>query len=222
MNCTDTRALMSSYVDGEMTGRQMGEVHEHISDCNECGSQYLLLKRTQDVVATLGRKQAPPDLALRIRVALSQEAARKSQPWYESIRVRFENTLNAFLVPATAGTLSAIVVFGLLIGYFAAPPTLQADTNDVPTALYTPPELKYTPFDIGVGPLSDAVVVEAYVDANGRITDYKVLSAPEDLKDQLPELNNMLLFAQFRPATSFGQPTAGRAVLSFARVNVRG
>jgi hypothetical protein len=48
------------------------------------------------------------------------------------------------------------------------------------------------------------------------------LSAPEDAKDIVPELNKMLIFTTFRPATAFGQPTSGRAVLSFAQVNVRG
>jgi hypothetical protein len=73
-----------------------------------------------------------------------------------------------------------------------------------------------------MGALSDAVMVEAYVDANGRVQDYKILSAPPDMKDSLPELSNMLIFSQFRPATSFGRPTSGKVVLSFSRVNVKG
>jgi hypothetical protein len=221
MNCSETRALMSEYLDGAMTGRQMGEVHEHLSACAECGPTYLKLKRTQGMVATLGRKPAPPDLALRLRVTISREVAKSRIPWHERLRVRLENVINAFAVPATAGALSAVVVFGLLIGYFAMPPVLQAE-NDVPTMLYTPPELKYSPFEMTMGALSDAVMVEAYVDSNGRVQDYKILSAPPDMKDSLPELSNMLIFSQFRPATSFGRPTSGKVVLSFSRVNVRG
>jgi Putative zinc-finger len=221
MNCSETRALMSSYLDGAMTGKQMGEVNSHLTSCTGCGSHYLQLKHAQAIVAALGRKAAPPELALRLRVVLSREAARKRIPWHDKLRVRLENAVNAFAVPATAGVLSAIVVFGLLIGYFAMPPVLQAD-NDPPTMLYTPPELKYSPFEMTIGPLSDAVMVEAYVDANGRVQDYKILSAPPDMKESLPELSNMLIFSQFRPATSFGQPTSGKIVLSFSRVNVKG
>ena len=33
---------------------------------------------------------------------------------------------------------------------------------------------------------------------------------------------NLLVFAQFRPATAFGRPTSGHLVLSFARINVKG
>jgi HAE1 family hydrophobic/amphiphilic exporter-1 len=42
-------------------------------------------------------------------------------------------------------------------------------------------------------------------------------------KDQIkPQLENMLIFTTFRPATAFGQPTSGRAVLSFSKINVKG
>jgi Putative zinc-finger len=221
MKCIETRALMSSYLDGAMTGKQMGEVHQHLADCTECGARYRQLNHTQAALSALGRKPAPPDLALRLRVAISRQAARSRTPWHEVLQTRLENAINAFAVPATAGALSAIVVFGLLIGYFAMPPVLQAD-NDVPTMLYTPPELKYSPFEMTIGALSDAVMVEAYVDANGRVQDYKILSAPPDMEGSLPGLTNMLIFSQFRPATSFGRPTAGKIVLSFSRVNVRG
>jgi len=221
MKCNESRALMSLYLDGSMTGKQMGEVNEHLTTCSECGPMYLKLKRTQSVVASLGRKQAPPDLSLRLRVAISQESAKTGIRWHESLRVRIANAFQAFAVPATAGTLSAIVVFGLLAGYFAAPPALHAD-NDPPTMLYTPPELKYSPFELAVGPFSDVVMVEAYIDANGRVQDYKVLSAPPDMKGSLPELSNMLIFSQFRPATSFGRPISGKVVLSFSKVNVKG
>jgi hypothetical protein len=122
------------------------------------------------------------------------------------------------MVPATAGLLSAIVFFGLLIGFFALPSL----NNDVPTMLYTPPELALAPFGMSNSISSDSLVLEAYVDANGRVQDYRVLSPGSDggMGDQ--QLKNMLIFAIFRPATSFGRPTSGKVVLSFSHVNVRG
>ena len=65
-------------------------------------------------------------------------------------------------------------------------------------------------------------MVEAYIDANGRVQDYRILSAPRETDDVRSELENMLIFTTFRPATAFGQPTSGRAVLSFAKINVKG
>ena len=68
----------------------------------------------------------------------------------------------------------------------------------------------------------DSVVIEAYVDANGRVQDYRILSDPDDSKDLNPRVKNMLIFTTFRPALSMGRPTSGRAVLSFSKVSVRG
>ena len=54
--------------------------------------------------------------------------------------------------------------------------------------------------------------MEAFVDPSGRVQEFRVLAGPEELS---PELKNMLLFTQFRPAMSFGLPTSGRAILTF-------
>src|SRR5208283_2153201 len=49
------------------------------------------------------------------------------------------NALNAFMVPATAGALSAVLTFGLLFGFFAIPQQLEASSSDVPLMFYTGP-----------------------------------------------------------------------------------
>ena len=142
---------------------------------------------------------------------------------FEGIRTRVNDTFRGFMVPATAGVLSAVIFFGLLIGFFALPPQLEASDNDVPTMLYTPPELTLSPFGWEMSSINaDSLVVDVTVDPSGRVQDYTILSAPPDAKAILPQLNNMLIFTVFRPATSFGQPVAGRAVLSFSRVVVKG
>ena len=69
---------------------------------------------------------------------------------------------------------------------------------------------------------ADSLVVEAYVGSDGRVQDYRILSAPEDAEAILPQLKNMLIFATFQPATAFGQPTASRVVLTFSKVQVKG
>jgi hypothetical protein len=38
----------------------------------------------------------------------------------------------------------------------------------------------------------------------------------------MPAVKNMLIFTTFRPATSMGRPTPGHAVLSFAKISVKG
>jgi hypothetical protein len=36
------------------------------------------------------------------------------------------------------------------------------------------------------------------------------------------QLDQMMIFTTFRPATTFGRPAPGRVVLSFSRIHVRG
>jgi Putative zinc-finger len=221
MKCSDTRPLLSLYLDGATSRDERMAVELHLRDCVDCDKELNQLKRTHELVASVGRKPAPRDLALRLRVALSQEmAASRRSPW-TGILVRWENLFNAFMVPAAAGVATAVIVFGLLIGLLV--PNAMRQSNDVPTMLYTPPEISFSPFGLSMGSTNaDSVVVEAYVDANGRVQDYRVLSAPNEEKDLTPELKNMLIFTTFKPATAFGQPTAGRAILSFSNVQVKG
>ncbi len=222
MKCAFVQRLFSPYLDGAVTGRQMREIREHLAGCPACEREYALLEQSQAMLAALGRKKAPADLALKLRVAISQEAAGARRPLFAGLRVRLENMANAFMVPATAGAVTAIIIFGLLLGFFAVPAQLQA-SNDVPLMFYTPPELQESALGLGVGSINaDSVIVEAYVDANGRVQDYRILSAPKDTEQLLPELNNAMIFTVFRPATALGRPTVGRAILSFSKINVRG
>jgi Putative zinc-finger len=221
MKCSVAQKLMSSYLDGEVTRSQLAQVDEHLHSCGECAALYASIRQTQTLVASLGRKAAPPEMALRLRVAISQEIANARSSRWDALRVRWENAFNAIMVPATAGLVTTMIVFGLLISLIY-PGQVRA-SNDVPTMLYTPAELKFTPFEWSVGANSaDSLVVEAYVGPDGRIQDYRILSAPEDAQAILPELKNMLIFTTFHPATAFGQPTASRVILSFSKVQVKG
>jgi hypothetical protein len=219
MNCRESKLLLSPYLDGAVSGVEMHAIGEHLAGCPACNHYYASLRQTQHLVAGLGRARAPQDLGLRLQLAISREASRPSA--WERFQLRFEDGMRAFMVPATAGVLSAVLFFGLLIGFFALPPQLEASSNDVPISLYTPPKLQSSPFEFELA-AGGGITVEAYVDANGRVQDYKIISTSEDTKSILPELNNMLIFATFRPATSFGQPIPGRVILSFEKINVKG
>jgi len=221
MKCFVARKLMSSYVDACVTRSQLAQMNEHVRACTECAAQFASLQRAQSLVASLGRKTAPPELALKLRVALSQELANARRSRWEMLRLRWDNAFNATMVPATAGLLTTLIIFGVLIS-FLYPSQVRA-SNDVPTVLYTPAQLRSTPFELSVGDTSaESLVVEAYVGPDGRVQDYRILSAPEDAQAILPQLKNMLIFTTFQPATSFGQPTSGRVILTFSKVQVRG
>jgi len=221
MNCSVAKGLMSSYLDGSVTRRQLAQMNEHLGACAGCIAHFASVQRTQSLVSSLGRKTAPPDLALRLRVALSQELANSRRSRWEMLQLRWENAFNAIMVPATAGLITTLVIFGLLIGVLY--PAQVRASNDVPTRLYTPALLKSTPFELSVGVTSaESLVVEAYVGPDGRVQDYRILSAPEDAAAILPQLKNMLIFTTFQPATAFGQPISGRVILTFSKVQVKG
>jgi hypothetical protein len=223
MTCTEIRKLISPYLDGRVSGSEMLALTGHVEQCSLCAREYAAMQRTQQLLARVGRKKAPADLALKLRLAISREAAQQRRPRFEGARVRFQNGLNAFMVPATAGLVSAVLIFGLLLGFFALPAELRADSGDVPLMLYTGPQLEQSAFGTSLGNMGDdAVVVEAYVDANGRVEDYRILSQPGEAQAVLPQLKNLLIFTTFHPALSMGRPTSGTAVLSFSKISVKG
>jgi hypothetical protein len=223
MNCGEARKLFSPFLDGQASGREMRALDGHIEECSRCAREYVAMRRTQLLLANLGPKKAPADLALKLRVAISREIAQKRHFRFEGVLVRLENALNAFMVPATAGLVSAVLIFGLLLGFIALPGQLQAASGDVPLMLYTAPQLEQSVFGTSLGSIGeDSVVIEAYVDANGRVEDYRILSQSEDAKAMLPQVKNLLIFTTFRPALSMGRPTAGRAVISFSKISVKG
>src|SRR5581483_6986475 len=139
MNCAQAKSLFSPYLDGAVTGSQMRAIGEHLQACVACNREYHLLAGTQHILASLGRKKAPADLALKLRLAISHEVAASRHSWIEGWRVRIENTVQAFMVPVTAGLVSAVVIFGVLMGVFGVPSLQGMSQNDVPLMLYSEP-----------------------------------------------------------------------------------
>jgi hypothetical protein len=220
MNCAHAKSLFSCYLDGAVTGKQMHALSQHLETCDSCRQEYDSLRQTQQLLAQVGRRKAPADLALKLRIAVSHEVAQSKRPRLDGFLVRMANTLNGFMVPATAGLGCAVVIFVVLMGFLAP---LQADNPDVPLVLYTAPQLQQSAFGTTLDSINDdSLVIEADVDSRGRVQDYRILSNPREATALLPQVKNMLIFTTFRPATAMGRPTPGRAVLSFSKISVKG
>jgi hypothetical protein len=87
----------------------------------------------------------------------------------------------------------------------------------------TGPELQPSAFGMTMDSIDDdSLVIEALVDTNGRVQDYRILSDPNNSKSVLPQVKQMLIFTTFRPALSMGRPTPSKAVLSFSKISVKG
>jgi hypothetical protein len=223
MTCAQARSMFSAYLDGAVTGKQMFALGQHLRECHPCTGEYQSLRETQRLLSKIGRAKAPEDLSLKLRLAISREVARSRESSLAALRIHFENMLRAFMVPATTGLAVTILVFGLLAGFITLPLPVQADTADVPLMLSTGPQLQQSIFGLSIDSISeDSLVIEAYVDANGRVQDYRILSNPGEIKDLPHPIKNMLIFTTFRPATWMGTPRPGTAVLSFSKISVKG
>ena len=221
MKCAQAKSLFSPYLDGAVTGTQMHDLGQHLEGCVRCRNDYSLLQQSQQLLARVGRRKAPSDLELKLRLAISHEVAQKRAPYFQGAMLRLENMFQAFMVPATAGLIAAVAIFGLVMGLTTMP--LQAANDDVPLMLYTAPQLQQAAFGTSLESVNDdSLVIEAYVDSNGRVQDYRILSESPTSNQLLPQVKNMLIFTTFRPATAMGRPTSGRAVLSFSKINVHG
>jgi len=168
----------------------------------------------QAEVRSLPHRNVPPQLALRLRVRLSQVLHNN---WLGRLMVRFENALQPLLLPASAGILTAVICFGMIMGSGAP---VESNAPDVPMQLVTPPRVQALwPLDFNTG--DQPLVVVTHIDASGRVTDYQVLSGQRS-PELMHRLNRMMCYSLFRPATMFGKPTHGRVVLSLRRITVRG
>lgn len=219
MTCAQVKSLLSSYLDGAVTGKQMHALGQHLNECVECRLQYHELRQTQTLLSRVGRARVPDDLSLKVRLAISREAARRREPAFSGLGIRVANALRAFMVPATAGVVATLIIFGVLMGFITP---VQANSNEL-LLLSTDPEIQQTGFGGALASTTDeSFVIEAYVDANGRVQDYRILSDPDRLKDIPHSLKNMLIFTTFKPATLMGSPRPGTAVLSFSKISVKG
>jgi hypothetical protein len=219
MRCTEARPLFSSYLDRAVSGTEMHEIFAHLEQCADCQKEHALLENTRSLVSSLGRRQPPSDLALRIRVAISSTRSRKSLGLFQRCVLRLENTFQGFMVPATAGVVSAVIFFGVLIVLLV--PAQVSANDDVPSTFYTPPRLQISEYPEPQLNLDSPVVIETYVDARGFVENYRIISGRDDEQIRA-QLSRALLFTIFAPAQSFGHPVPGKAIMSFSHINVKG
>src|SRR5436305_1415146 len=219
MRCREARPLFPLYLDSAVTGMEMHAISDHMGDCAECRSEYKKLENTRRIVSALGRRPVPADLSLKIKLSLSRQRSRGWRKVLRSYAVRLEDTLNAFMVPATAGVLSAVIFFGALIGFFRLP---QNGVDDVvPASFLMSPVQPQSSFDDSGLDLTSPLVVQVYVDASGKVQNYEIVSGPDNEKVR-SQLNRKFLFTNFSPAYELGQRAPGTSIISFSNIKVKG
>jgi anti-sigma factor RsiW len=224
--CNAMQARFSEYLDGCLNGREMQQIAAHLEGCHVCTREWESLREAQVSLAGLGPVAEPEDLLLRIRVAISQERARSRKSFLHTLNLAWKNTVGPFVLQASAGFCSAVLLLGtviVLVTMFTQPEAAQANTDE-PLGNPTAPRLVSFSSGVGssdIGAVSGPVVVEAYINDEGQMYDYRIISGPTDSATR-SQVENLLLLSRFEPARFFGQPVRGLAVLSFSGVSVKG
>lgn len=227
MNCQQMQAGLTDYLDGRLTGREMQEMDAHLGECRGCAREWKNMRAMQSALARLGPVEEPANLPLRIRVAISQERARRQRSIFAGWDMAWKNSIGPFLLQTGAGFASAVLLLGtvvFLVTMFAQPEMAQA-TPDEPLGDATAPHLMYFSNAQGGSQdqinISGPVVVEAFINPSGEVYDYRIVSGPNDAATR-SQVEDLLLYSRFAPARYFGQPVRGLAVLSFSGMSVRG
>lgn len=221
-NCLKNQSYFSAYLDGAVSGRQMQQIARHLESCEHCSQEFAALRTVQQSLAALGSLKAPADLGLKLRLAISHQQAERKSNWLDSLSLKWDNAIRPMLLQVSAGVAGAVVLVGgiaLLLGMVAAPEPVMA--NDVPLGAMTSPHYLYSSVNPRaiVTDRDTVIVVEAYVNSQGRVYDYNIVSGPTDAAVQSQVVDH-LLDSVFEPASIFGAPVRGRVVLTFSGISV--
>jgi len=220
--CVHFRDQFSEYLDGALTGTAMHEIAAHLEGCTGCEADFAQWRSAQSLIRSIGPAKAPANLGLRLRVALSQQSANTVQEKFSRGWVRWQN-FRPLVWQITAGFASTVALTGaaaLLISMVASPEPALA--NDEPLWA-TSPRFLYTSLEpaAAVGDGETPVIVQAFINGEGRVYDYTIVAGNADQKTRA-QVEDTLLFSVFAPAQVFGKPVPGTVVLSFSGVSVPG
>jgi len=213
-NCVEIRSHFSEYLDGLSDRETLRSIRYHLNHCASCSAELDLRRTLQADLRSLPVERVSPEVALRLRVALSQYLHRNLVGRFV---VFVENAIKPLMFPASAGVLTAVICFGLIMGSSVVP---VAETPVEPVRPSTPPRVR-TLGPINLSADEQSVVLMTHVDDMGRVTYYQVLSGP-DSPALMQRLDRMMYSSYFQPAKMYGKPTDGQVVLSLRRITVRG
>ncbi len=214
MTCFQARQKMATLFREQLRADQSAGLRRHLLECSVCYDEYEYEARLNSPLRELPPAEPPAELATAIRLrAFSRPRLSLRDRW----QVQLSNLMRPVALPAAGGLLTALILFGVLIP--AVSFRRAAFSHDVPTALSTEPQFKQA----SLLPVSDDLLVEAWIDEQGKISSYRVLNSTQGQSANLEyQLGNVLLTTVFVPATRFGQPTSGKVLFSLRRINIRG
>jgi anti-sigma factor RsiW len=237
MNCRRVRHNLPGYLDGTLSSAadEHARMSGHLETCAACQEELDRYRRLSTLMSRTAGAVPPADLPVRIRVAVAQareslDWAARLRSWTSHVDILLENMLRPVALPATAGFVSAMLVFVVVL-QMIAPGMALTIPNDVPINLMRAASLEslasfpVTPSSEGSEAAAfgqHGLLVDVTVDELGHMVNYEILSGPDGPAVRR-QLDQVLLISRFHPQLSFGRPTpGGHVVLSFNEVRVRG
>lgn len=219
--CAETREAFSAYLDGALDGHTMTRLAAHLQACSSCDAEFSAWRSMQTALSELGRARVPVDLQAQLRDALATEivTGRHLSP-SRRLASFYERTLVPAGLRLGAGFAATLVILGSAAWFLGTAMPVQA--NDERLAHLNAPKYLYS--QIPAEPLATtdgyvAVLVDAKVDERGRVYDFDLVDGPKDPETRL-RIQANLLESVFKPATVFGVPVPGHAMVMMTSTTV--
>jgi anti-sigma factor RsiW len=223
MDCQQVQGMLSAFLDDRVMESERRILEAHLQKCTGCHQRHAELGAVRAALGGARSRKVSNALALSLQVIASKEAARRRRR--VDFRARFNYVLSQIgftidtlmkpvALPAAGGLTTAVLLFLAVLAGFRGIQTVP-QPGDVPTVFATEPWIKSALLDTAPG----EITVDVLVDEQGRVMDYNVVHAatPPTRAEMRSLLGNSMLFTQFHPATSFGQPTTGWVRVRFRR-----
>jgi anti-sigma factor RsiW len=120
MTCGRVRALLSDYLDGELSPSLMSRVQGHLTGCMMCEREHQSLRRTVHLTALYGRQPAPIDCREQVLARIRQAPVATGRPWREGVADRIGDWARMLVPPVglspgralAAGALALVCLGG--------------------------------------------------------------------------------------------------------------
>ncbi len=215
MSCSEYRQDLSPLADNALEGQRAVQVWRHLHCCSTCRLEFEQIQAMRGLLAEAGRVAPPENLALAIRIRISQEA---SSNWSERLRLRFQDILRPLAVPALAGLCSTFLMFAVLIHTAFALPAVR---DDIPVYPLTTPARVTSMASLDGIKTGEGILILVDVDQEGRVSNYRMLTPVSD-PETMAKVQNVLVFTRFEPATAFGVPRSTTAILNLSFISIKG
>jgi Putative zinc-finger len=213
-DCRRAEAVMSAYIDSMCSEEESRRLRAHVASCPPCRRQLQGYVSLRGFMARVPAPEVPPELALETRIRLSHA---RTDNALGQLGLRVSNSLKPRMVPALAGGLAALACFVVLLGAFGA--VLGRPSDPADPAMWALTQARPRgPLMVQLTGLGlDDLTLTLNIDQKGKVAggEFRAGSATPEV-DQW--IKDVVLLADFYPATLYGQPVQSPLVLQFVGV----